>query len=159
MKNAGLPIEHLLSYDKDTGVVQWLVDRQSTRAGDAAGWTNTHGYLCVSINNKEYRLHRIAWYLANGSFPSKTIDHINGIKTDNRLCNLRDVSQRVNNTNKSFHRSGRLVGAWMAKDRTRKVWRSAIGVSGKRKFLGGYETEREAHDAYMSELQSISGTI
>jgi len=51
------------------------------------------GYIIIKINRKDYQAHRLAWLYEYGNFPKQTIDHINRIKTDNRICNLRDVSQ------------------------------------------------------------------
>lgn len=110
------------------------------------------GYLRISVgpryNIKRIYAHRMAWLLYYGEWPKQKIDHINGIKDDNRIVNLRDVSVRQNNCNKLLHIKGRLVGTYF--DKRRNHWRSTIRVKGKSKHLGVYKTEQEAHDAYIA---------
>lgn len=58
------------------------------------------GYLVVSICGKQERVHRFVWEYFNGQIlDDKLIDHINHIKTDNRLCNLRLVTSKENTNN------------------------------------------------------------
>lgn len=85
-----------------------------------------------------------------GVWPSKQIDHINGIRHDNRLVNLREVSYRVNQQNLSYHREGRLVGAtW---NKRQEKWVAQIKLHGKQRGLGSFASEQEAHEAYLYAL-------
>lgn len=102
---APMPVEKLrgvLGYDPDTGGFRWLVDRgcnfHRMRAGSAAGTVNSYGYVVIKIGGRFYKGHRLAWYLAHGEWPPRAmeIDHINRVKGDNRLCNLRLVSKSEN---------------------------------------------------------------
>lgn len=58
------------------------------------------GYLECSIGRRRFLLHRLAWLFVYGRMPNGVIDHINGQKQDNRICNLRDVDQVVNGLNR-----------------------------------------------------------
>ena len=82
------------------------------------------------------------------------VDHINGNGLDNRRENLRIVSIRENGWNRKEHRSGRLVGACLKKGSTR--WQSSIVINGKKKYLGYFDTELAAHEAYKAEAQKLS---
>lgn len=100
-------LKKLLYYDKDTGFFIWKKDifnlnkYNIVRQGDIAGSINKQGYITISINGKRYSAHRLAWLYTYGHFPKQEIDHINRIRNDNRLYNLRDVSHKVNTENKS----------------------------------------------------------
>ena len=111
---------------------------------------NCNGYCQVRVFGRMMLYQHIAYILANGKdVPAgKEIDHINGDKTDNRPENLRVVSRRQNGQNQQIHRAGKLVGATYF--RARGKWQSQIKIRGKHVHLGLFETEAEAHSAYMA---------
>lgn len=80
-------------YNEVTGEIT----RQDRR--NSLGSYDKQGYLILKIKGKQFKAHRIAWFLYNGSFPLSVIDHVNRIKSDNRICNLRDVSVLTNSNN------------------------------------------------------------
>lgn len=124
--------------------------RRGSRAmpGMFAGSPNSDGYLRVKINNVAFRVHRVIWLITYGEWPEGQIDHINGVRDDNRIENLRAVSvvgnqqnqhMRVDNT--SGTTGVRLEsGAWTAK----------IRVRGKRLHLGRFKSLEEAAAARKS---------
>ena len=146
------------NYCPVSGHLSWKIQSNVRIAvGQEAGKVNNRGYRQVKFKGKEYRVHRIAWLMVYGEWPIMTIDHINGEKTDNRISNLRDVSQRKNMCNLEIHRNGKLPGTTFLK-RLNK-WQSSITTStrGKKKFtyLGLHETELDAHKAYLEALELI----
>ena len=86
------------TYDAEAGTI-----RHKRRDRAVKGWKNTKGYnyITLTINKKIFkvRMHRAVWALYYGRWPTE-IDHLNGNKTDNRLCNLREVSGRENQQNR-----------------------------------------------------------
>lgn len=99
-------LHELFNYDGLTG--KWVnrVYRGSrARAGQPAGCVNKEGYVVIKINGTNHYSHRLAWVYTHGDYPSGKqpfIDHINGVKTDNRIVNLRCSSHSENNRNKQM---------------------------------------------------------
>ena len=135
-------LEDVFTYHPDTGLFKWV----EPTGCQQKGWfdQNTsfahNGYCRIFYKGKNIKAHRLAWYLMTGSFPKDQIDHINGIKTDNRFLNLREVTNKQNAQN----RTGK--GAYFMK-KTKK-WCACIRVDYKNKHLGSFNTEEEAVKAY-----------
>lgn len=88
--------------------------------------------------------HRLAWLYTYGHWPIDQIDHINGIRDDNRICNLREVNNQQNqmNAKKRFdNTSGKTGVCYFSRDNN---WRSTIVFKGKSHHLGYFETKEEA---------------
>lgn len=149
-------LKKLLHYDQSTGIFTWLQSRGRVKAGSIAGSKQKHGHLAVKIDGKNYHLHRLAWLYAYGKFPNNMIDHINGIAYDNRIDNLRDVTNAVNQHNqKNAHvnSKSRLIGAsW---NKQNKAWKAQITHHGKVIYLGLYETAQFAHEAYLKAKRQL----
>jgi hypothetical protein len=139
-------LENLL-YNKDTGVFTRKISLNTkVKVGDVAGGKDTKGYVCIRVVGKTYKAHRLAWLYVYGNIPIAEIDHINGIKDDNRIANLRDVTKSVNQQNRRFVKG-------YSKDGNR--WKAQIRFGGKWKHLGCYETEQQAHVAYLSAKTKV----
>lgn len=105
------------------------------------------GYLCGNVFGRRFQAHRAFWAIQYGEWPAGDIDHINGNRTDNRICNLRDVTHMENLRNSSIgvrNKSG-VLGVYWGKDRN--MWRAEISVDGERIKLGSFETLEDAVDA------------
>lgn len=83
----------------------------------SSGSLDKDGYLIIKIKGRQFKAHRIVWFLCNGEFPNGVIDHINRNRTDNRIENLRDVSQaeNVKNTERKVNRDTGYVGIYLDK--------------------------------------------
>lgn len=93
-------LKELLHYDEDTGMFTWIVSTaRCVKVGDIAGSKNGKGYLHIMVDKRIYLAHRLAFLYVHGRFPEFT-DHINWIRDDNRISNLREVTQQENNQNK-----------------------------------------------------------
>lgn len=141
-----------LAYDPSTGEIRWRErcggPRDSSwntkHAGKLAGTLGSDGYLRLRFNKGGFAAHRIAWLIHFGSWPKEEIDHINGVKSDNRLCNLREADHSLNMSNRCYSASG-AKGVSQVGER----WRAVIVIGHrKKKNLGYFDTLDEAAAAY-----------
>lgn len=148
-------LKYYLNYNKNIGVFTWLINKKGgAKKGDVAG-TKSRGYIRIELNGKYYMAHRLAWLYEYGKFPQQYIDHINRVKNDNRINNLRDVSRYVNARNKKIsvrNRSGTIGVHWCA--RTKK-WRSYINVNKQRTYLGYFKKKRNGNNFKILNLKNI----
>lgn len=137
--------EHF-EYAPETGVFT------RKRTNKVATSPDKNGYLVLNIKRKKFFQHRAAWLYVHGTWPKNQIDHINGVRHDNRICNLRDTTQRENCQNRKEHREGRLVGSsYYSKQ---KKWRACIGIGKTVNHIGFFATEEEASKAYFKALEN-----
>lgn len=138
-------------YDADTGIFTWRTHIRPSVVGRRFGSWDLHGYLTARIGGKSYKLHRLAWLYQFGVWPTGDVDHINGVRHDNRLSNLRDVSRKVNLENQTKatgrNNSTGLLGAYF--DRRRGVFYARVSQFNKSINLGSFATAQEAHEAYL----------
>lgn len=142
-----------LNYDPETGVFTWKHSpSNNVKDGDVAGFLNKKGYLEIGYNNKLHKAHRIAWFIYYGKWPAGDIDHINGIRSDNRIKNLRDVTNSVNLQNqhkaRANNKSGLLGVHWSKRS---KKWEASICIDGKNVYIGVFTDKNKAHEAYLSK--------
>lgn len=143
-------LKHLLEYDIKSGNFTWLEYRShKALIGSVAGRINiSTGYIEIQIDGIRYKAHRLAWMYINGAMPEKQIDHINGIKTDNRISNLREATRSQNQQNIGLtkaNKSGR-KGVYYRDGK----WIAQAQINGKKYRLGRYHCIDEASNAYES---------
>lgn len=142
-------LRELLSYDENTGDFAWRTRRHGGRAAAAAAGTANRGYINIVVNRRSYPAHRLAWLYCRGSWPKGQIDHINGRRSDNRLSNLRDVPQEINQQNRRAAQRNSKSGM-LGVSPNGVGWRAVIKVGGVLKQLGTFTTAQAAHDAYLA---------
>ena len=82
-----------LDYDPNTGIFRWKVTTNNrAKVGSVAGTYTLKGYRQIKFNGKSWRAGRLAWFYVHGVEPTHAIDHINHIKDDDRIDNLRDAT-------------------------------------------------------------------
>ena len=144
-----------ISYCADTGIFTWVLPpRRGVSIGATAGSKTAHGYLSISFRSCSIYAHRLAWFITHGCWPAGVIDHINGDKLDNRIINLRDVSQRDNTENvfaRRKHNRAGLLGVSQNGNR----FTAHLGHMGKNLYLGIYKTKEEAHEAYLMKKREL----
>jgi len=151
-------LKELLHYDHDTGVFTRIYSTSKRiKVGDVAGSLDKKGYIVIGINGKIYKSHRLAWLYVYGTWPKEFIDHVNGIRNDNRIVNLREATWTENMRNRSVHinnTSGFRCVTWN-KDKCK--WQSYFRLNGKQKHLGLFDTAEDASDAYHQWAKLVHG--
>ena len=147
-------LRELLDYDPDTGVLTNKVARGNRKLGDVVGCPHSQGYLRVVINRAWYYAHRLVWLHTYGAWPANHIDHINGIRTDNRVVNLREANNMENAENRRKPKHSNETGLLGVSLEAGK-FRGRISSGGKKKHLGYYSTKEEAYTAYISAKREL----
>lgn len=139
-------IKRRIRYDQITGKFYWKVTiggRGGKAGEELTGRINKNGYLDVGVNCKRYLLHRVAWFLAHEEWPNH-IDHVDHNRLNNKLENLRSVSNAENMLNKSMsprNKSGITGVDWYARD---NKWRAQIAKNRRRVWLGCFDSLLDA---------------
>lgn len=147
----------LLSYDPTSGSLVWNwrdrdrfnCDRlwrswNTKNAGKSAGCLMPSGYICVRVAGRTYKAHRLAWLLAHDRWPEGVIDHINRVRSDNRLINLREVPWVINCRNRQIgspNKSGILGVYW---HRATQKWAASINAEFGSRHLGVFDSKEDA---------------
>lgn len=119
-----------------------------SKVGDVLGYKENSGYLAFCVCGKKYLAHRLAWLYLHGAWPANQIDHINGIKTDNREANLREATNGQNQQNLKRCRAHNKSG-FLGVSKNKMRWKAEITTNGNRVHIGTYDTPQEAHAAYI----------
>jgi hypothetical protein len=149
-------LRDVLDYDPTTGAFTWRVSRRAVRAGDAAGCVNKQGYVVIRVNGVTRKAHRLAWLHFYGESPARLVDHINGKRADNRICNLRLATNSINMQNQRRPMATNMSSGYLGVTQGRGGrWRASIVVDGKKRSLGTFVTAEEAADAYLTAKRSL----
>jgi len=156
-------LRELLDYDPEAGTLTWrsrpasmfydagpngaeraAASWNARYAGKAAGATDAHGYLHVSIFKHLMKAHRVAWAIHYGRWPDGQVDHLDHDRANNRIANLREATEAENSRNRAAPAKGesRVLGVNYHK-RDRK-WRAYIKVDGKTTHLGYFDSMEAA---------------
>lgn len=139
-------------YDTESGHLRW---KTGNYRGHIAGTLDRAGYIRVIFQGRSWPAHRLAWAIAHGSDAVGLLDHVNGVKSDNRLLNLRVASATLNIANRPAAK-GSACGLKGVSRHSNK-WRARIKVGGKEERLGDFDTPHEAHLAYREAARKIYG--
>lgn len=139
----------LLHYNDENGTFIWKVKRKKGNLGSIAGTKQSSGYWFIGIDNKRYLAHRLAWFYVYKQWPVDVIDHINQNKCDNRISNLRSVSQKENGKNIAVKKSNTssATGIRFRPDGRKNPWHARVMHDRKEISLGHYLTLEEAKNA------------
>ncbi len=148
-------LHELFYYNPDTGIfIRKVQSANRTKKGEIAGSINKKGYRCMKVDNGKYQAHRLAWLFVHGEWPNDQIDHINGDKQDNRICNLRVVNNSENQQNAikaHVNNVTKMRGVRYYKNpRNIRKYGAVISINGKRIYLGSFHSPEEAYDVYLS---------
>lgn len=154
-------LRELLHYDPATGGFIWLKTRsKKVPPGSVAGGINkVHGYRQIKVDGVKLPAHRLAWLYVHGYWPNQ-IDHINGVRDDNRLENLRDVTPQINAQNvhkprRDNKKTGMMGVGYGSKIRGTKKWFARVTVEGRRVLIGYFYNPEDAHGAYLEAKRRL----
>ncbi len=153
-------LREVLKYDEQSGDFTWIKHFRNPRLYcSTAGYVAGDGYRRIGIERTYYKAHNLAWLYVYGEFPSKFLDHINNIPTDNRIQNLRIATQAENTTNRKWGEIAGTRGVWWngRKGKVAGKWCSTITANGVRTYLGNHETQMAAAVAYDKAAIKLHG--
>lgn len=143
-----------MDYDPTTGILTWR------DGGKVAGFVGNRGYLRVKFQRREWLAHVLAWAWAFGHVPKLQLDHINRVKTDNRLCNLRVVTPAQNMANRDVPKctgpDGSPLPAGVQFNRLERKFKVTLRRNGRRLHLGTYPTANEAVQALREAIREVA---
>lgn len=138
-------IKDAVHYDPITGKFTWLPGQRY--AGKEAGSLhNILGYVRITLKGKSVYAHRLAWFIVHGHWP-EYIDHINGVRNDNRIVNLREVPKQVNHKNMKCYSSSSTKVTGVCWHKQSSKWRAYITLDKKQAPLGCFDSFEDAVQA------------
>ena len=141
-------LKMLFAYDSNTGIfVRKISTSNCAKTPEVQTNNINQGYCRLQVDNKRYGQHRLAWLYMYGYLPENQIDHINGIRHDNRIDNLREVSQQCNSQNCKQGKNNISGYIGVSYHKATGKWQASICVNYKTKYLGLYDTIEAAAQA------------
>lgn len=141
-------LHSLFTYDPKTGRVYWRKKAGRARPDNEAGTVDAYGYVRIMYKGSALKAHRIGWALYYNEEPPRSIDHINGVKNDNRIANLRGCTQKENSRNALPSKNNTSGYTGVARMRNSPNYRAYITVDRTQKHLGTFQTAEQAATAY-----------
>lgn len=155
-------IRHVLDYDPLTGILVWRFRPEGPRkwnskwAGKQAGTISPTGYRYLNLGKiSPFGAHRIAWVHFHGEWPMGNLDHINGIRDDNRIVNLRLANYSQNGANKAMQRNNASGFIGVHFETQRGMWRARVNRNSRTYDVGFFNTPEEAHAAREEFLRKL----
>ncbi|MGG1954323.1 HNH endonuclease [Enterobacter cloacae] len=150
-------IRDLIDYNPETGVLTAKVNFSGRQAGSVIGSQTWQGYYAFSLFGKKCFAHRLAWLLHYGEWPSQPIDHINGIKTDNSIRNLRLCSLSQNQFNKPTQKNNTTGVKGVYWNKRDKRYVASVQFNGKKYSAGHHKDIESAKEAVMKLREKLAG--
>ena len=140
-------LKELFFYDQETGFFTRIAGVKGHQAGLVSNCKNVKGYVQIMVDYKNYTAHRLAWLYVHGRWPHNQIDHINRIKDDNKITNLREATNSENQINIQVrkHNTSGITG--VVKDSKSNKWVAQIIRNNKKYYLGRHSSVSEAAKA------------
>ncbi len=142
-------LKSVLHYNQDTGVFTWLIKPKRTmNIGDIAGGYTDRGYIKIKLLGRLWRAHHLAWLYMTGELPPSQLDHINGVKDDNRISNLRIANNTEQQGNQKLMKTNKTGLKGVCKSKAPGKWYARISVNWKNVHLGTFNCPAAASFAY-----------
>jgi hypothetical protein len=150
-------LKEVLDYNPETGDFTWKISTGRVSVGTKAGTRKGHGYIQIRIDSVIYLASRLAWFWMTEKWPIDEIDHVNGIRDDNRFANLREANRDQNSRNTtSYGGITGVSGVYLEKTTGRYYAQIRVG-SGRRICLGTYDTVEQAAAARKIAVEKYHG--
>ena len=144
-------LRYSFNYNPHTGTIVWANPTANrVKQGDIAGYeykNKRNKYRYVRLAGKVFFAHRVAWAMHYGEWPKEQIDHIDRNGLNNKIENLRDVSQSINQLNRRLNKNSTSGIKGVTPIKNSKRWRARMQINGVRKDLGCFGTLEEAMSA------------
>jgi hypothetical protein len=147
-----------LKYNPKTGFIFWKIPGPGRKLNKPAGWIK-EGYIRIGLSGKQLYAHRIAWIISTGEWPKNDIDHINMIKSDNRLINLREATRTENTRNNKICKRNTSGVTGVHYYKSRKVWQVYVRVNNRNKHIGYFSKLLDAKKARISAEKKYYGVF
>ena len=144
-----------LSKDKDKLIITKVKKGSYKKVGDTVGGYHREGYLHFQFNGKMLIVHRIIWLFVYKKLPKQGIDHINGIKDDNKISNLRDVSQGANSRNQAKRKCYMDTPIGVTYMKRSGKFSARVVSKGVSYYLGEFKTVEEADNACKQKRKQL----
>lgn len=144
-------LKQTISYSPETGIFVSLTSRGCVKSGDILGKPRSDGYVKIGVDKRDYFAHRLAFLYVHGYMP-EFVDHVNGMRSDNRICNLRPADKYINARNAA--RKPWSLSKFRGVNKNGNAWYASIRVDGERYInLGRFNDQVEA--AYVYDMASL----
>lgn len=144
-------------YEYKEGKLFFKASRGGQRAGVRAGTLNpVNGYRYVHVQGKLHAEHRVIWFLHHDAWPDE-VDHINNIRDDNRIENLRQISRQANVMKRGMAKTNPYGFKGVRSKYGGKSWTVEISVNRQRAFIGTFADKYDAATAYNFAAAELHG--
>ena len=151
--------EALRIFTYDNGKLFWKINPSyNIKAGTEAGTLKDNGYRIISYKGVSYRTHHLVYFMFRGEYP-KQIDHINAVRDDNRIENLRLANNSENQWNRGLNKcntTGYKNVMWVER---LKKYTVAIAVNSKSKHIGVFKDLQSAIEAATAARMQLHGNF
>lgn len=148
-------LKKYITYNPETGIFVRLANKLKKFNNPKIAGYKKEGYIAIKVNGIAYMAHRLAWLYVYGNMPKDQIDHINGIKIDNRISNLRECTNSENHQNRQPYKNTTSKYTGVTWHKKQKKWNARIKINQEIINLGSFSDEIEAYQAYCKAKSKI----
>jgi hypothetical protein len=147
-------LKEVLQYDPETGIFIWLISpSQKIKVGSKAGTNRATGYRQIMVDGNLYLSHRLAWFYMTGEWPTRFIDHINGVRNDNRFSNLREATPKQSSYNRGNNKNNTSGFRGVCWHSLAQKWWARLYADGKPIHSSLHNSKEEAYTEYCNAVE------
>lgn len=155
MKNSNSVFHELFFYDPVTGNILQKKKRPKIQIGTIAGALTPKGYRYIQVQGRKYPAHHLVWFFETGSLPALSLDHIDGIKSNNHFSNLRQVTTKQNNEHRGKQKNNSTGYKGVTFNKRLNKFIAQIQHNYNSIHLGVFDTALEASIKYEEYAKSV----